>query len=378
MPIYMDRHDFSRVTANDVAAAHQEDLKIQEKYGCRGLTYWFDEERQTAFCLIEGPDEDSVRKMHLEAHGLVPFEIIEVDSHIVKAFLGRIEDPQPSEKTTSSDLFAFEDPAFRTILATALKDAALLSSRIGQREAQKLFCLQNEIIRNALHKYEGTEVRHAGHGFLASFMSASNAVLCAVEIQEVLCKQNSRSASEKLEVEIGLSAGTPVNGTSDIFGEAIQLAYRLCKVPCAGQVVVSSVVRDLFKQEEAHHLKEEHQVRTLNLPEEQFLNQLYDITETTWNESGFTMPAFAKAVGLSKSQLYRKTVSLLGYSPNDFVKEYRLTKAVEIIESQASSISEVAYHAGFTSPSYFSKCFQKRFHMLPSSYASAVAASGQV
>jgi hypothetical protein len=42
----MDRHDFSSVTAMDVAAAHQEELKIQENYGCRGFTYWFNEERQ--------------------------------------------------------------------------------------------------------------------------------------------------------------------------------------------------------------------------------------------------------------------------------------------------------------------------------------------
>lgn len=49
----MDRHDFSGITAKDVAAAHQEDLKIQEKYGCRRLSFWFDEERQMAFCLTK-------------------------------------------------------------------------------------------------------------------------------------------------------------------------------------------------------------------------------------------------------------------------------------------------------------------------------------
>ncbi|RLD36959.1 MAG: DUF4242 domain-containing protein, partial [Bacteroidetes bacterium] len=43
MPIYMDRHDLSGATAKDVAQAHQNDLRIQEQYGCKGLTYWFDE-----------------------------------------------------------------------------------------------------------------------------------------------------------------------------------------------------------------------------------------------------------------------------------------------------------------------------------------------
>lgn len=378
MPIYMDRHDFSGVTAKDVAAAHQEDLKIQEKYGCHGLTYWFDEERQMAFCLIEGPDKEAVKNMHKEAHGLVPYEIIEVESHIVSAFLGRIEDPQASEGTQNTNHLSFDDPAFRTIMATELRDAALLPSKIGQVEAQKLSCLHNEIIRRSLLKYEGKEVRHTGHGFLASFVSAAKAVLCAIEIQEALRIHNSKTLSDKLDVEIGLSAGTPVNGSSDFFGQAIQLANRLCKVPGAGHVVVSSLVRDLFKQEESTNFSKGHLVRTLNLPEERFLNQLYDYTETAWEESEFTILNFAKELGLSKSQLYRKTTALMGYSPNEFVKEFRLTKAVMIIQSQEGSISEVAYQTGFTSPSYFTKCFQKRFDILPSNYATAVAVSGTI
>jgi len=52
----MDRHDVSEsVTAEMVAQLHQADLKIQHKYACRGLTYWFDDLRKTAFCLVEAP-----------------------------------------------------------------------------------------------------------------------------------------------------------------------------------------------------------------------------------------------------------------------------------------------------------------------------------
>lgn len=51
MPIFMDRHELSQVTAEDDANVRQENLKIQDKFGCRGLTYWFDEKRGTAFCL---------------------------------------------------------------------------------------------------------------------------------------------------------------------------------------------------------------------------------------------------------------------------------------------------------------------------------------
>ncbi len=95
MSIYMDRHDVSEVvTAEHVAQLHQEDLKIEHKYGCKGLTYWFDDKRKTAFCLIEAPNEQACSEMHDDAHGEIPHQIIEVDANLVESFLGRIEDPE--------------------------------------------------------------------------------------------------------------------------------------------------------------------------------------------------------------------------------------------------------------------------------------------
>src|SRR6476620_127144 len=114
MPIYMDRHNGSEtVTAETIAQLHQADLKIQDQFGCKGLTYWFDEKRKTAFCLIEAPDAEAVRKMHNQAHGQVPHSVIEVETSIVESFLGRIGDP---EKARNTGLNIINDPAFRTIM----------------------------------------------------------------------------------------------------------------------------------------------------------------------------------------------------------------------------------------------------------------------
>jgi Protein of unknown function (DUF4242) len=89
MPIYMDRHDVSDgVTAEDIARIHQEDLKIQHEFSCRGFTYWFDGQRKTAFCLIEAPNAEAIREMHDRAHGQVPHQVIEVDPILVESFLG--------------------------------------------------------------------------------------------------------------------------------------------------------------------------------------------------------------------------------------------------------------------------------------------------
>src|SRR5678809_1244568 len=117
MPIYMDRHDVSEtVTAEQVAQLHQQDVKVQDQFGCRGLTYWFDNKRKTAFCLIEAPDMQALEDMHNHAHGQVPHRIIEVEPEIVESFLGRIEDPK---KNNDTELNIIDDPAFRTLMTVS-------------------------------------------------------------------------------------------------------------------------------------------------------------------------------------------------------------------------------------------------------------------
>jgi len=93
MPVYMDRHYVEGSTRHSVADAHERDLALREKYDVKFLTYWFDEPRCTAFCLIEAPDRETIERAHAEAHGLVPNEVLEVDPAVVDAFLGRIKDP---------------------------------------------------------------------------------------------------------------------------------------------------------------------------------------------------------------------------------------------------------------------------------------------
>ena len=108
MPIYMDRHDVSdSVTAEILADLHQKDLKVQHQFDCRGLTYWFDDKRKTAFCLIEAPHKNAIIEMHNKAHGDVPHSIIEVDTSIVESFLGRIEDPKRARDTGLNIIISF-------------------------------------------------------------------------------------------------------------------------------------------------------------------------------------------------------------------------------------------------------------------------------
>src|SRR5215212_897421 len=129
MPIYMDVHIVPGVKASGVAEAHRQDLLHQEEYGCKCMTYWIDESRETVFCLIEAPTKEAVIEMHNTAHGLTPNKIIEVNNTVVESFLGRIYDPEEAE-TTADGLKVFHDPSLRILLVTKINDPVLLQHQL--------------------------------------------------------------------------------------------------------------------------------------------------------------------------------------------------------------------------------------------------------
>lgn len=150
MPIYMDRHYIQGATAHAIAIAHTSDLAIQDRYRVRFLTYWFDEVRSTAFCLVDSPDRDTIRRAHRESHGLVPNEIIEVDPTVVEAFLGRVADPIPADPR---HLETAIDAAFRAIMFTDLKDSTLITSTQGDTRGLHLVHVSNVITRSSIRTY---------------------------------------------------------------------------------------------------------------------------------------------------------------------------------------------------------------------------------
>ena len=247
MPIYMDRHYIEGASHHAIADAHEKDLKTQGKYGVKFLTYWFDEEKSTAFCLVEAPDKTSIQTAHNEAHGDVPHEIIEVDPGVVEAFLGRIDDPPPEPSRDEGKM----DSAFRAIMFTDLKDSTLMTSKYGDNKALHLLNVHNVITRNALRQYLGNEVKHTGDGIMASFISPEDAVKCAVEIQLNFAEHNRTSSDEDLFVRIGISAGEPIEDHGDLFGSAVQLAARLCGYAEPEQIVVSETIYENYKGEES-------------------------------------------------------------------------------------------------------------------------------
>ncbi len=368
MPIFMDRHDLSGgVTAKDVALVHQQDLSIQDQFGCRGLTYWFDEERGAAFCLIEAPTQDSVKEMHDHAHGLIPHKIIEVESNVVEAFLGRIHDPKPDNNVDESGLLILNDPAFRAIMSVDLEESALIDYRLGPVQSGLFHQTYSQIIQKALDQFKGRKVEHVRDGFLVSFVSVSNAMCSALEIQSSINKLTSKF-KVKLEVQIGLSAGVPVTSNNAFFGETISQANILCEFSHEGQILISSFLKEYLSGENQKQLDNQASLKVLKPEEEDFLKQLKGVIEELSINPESTIDLINKRMGMSKSKMYRKSIALTGFSPNDLIKEFRLKRSLKRLGESHTNISEVAYESGFSSLSYFSKCFQKKYNITPSEF----------
>lgn len=244
MPIYMDRHYVEGATKHAVANAHSADLAIQDKYRVKFMTYWFDEERSTAFCLVDAPNEDAILQAHHEAHGLIPHEILEVDPAVVEAFLGRVKDPAPAGPQPLEEQI---DSAFRAIMFTDLKDSTLMTSTMGDARGLHLLHVSNALTRTAIRQYMGREIKHTGDGIMASFMTVPDAVYCAMAVQMAVAEHNRHTHGDEIYLRIGLNAGEPIEEHGDLFGNAVQLAARLCALAQPSQILASQVIRDLCR-----------------------------------------------------------------------------------------------------------------------------------
>ena len=166
---------------------------------------------------------------------------------------------------------------------------------------------------------------------------------------------------------MGLSAGVPVTDKVNIFEDTIKMSKYLCEIT-QGRITVTSEVKDLFESENFNSTIDQ-SISVLDLNTEKFLKSLMDYFEKEWNNPALTVEKLSVGLGLSKSQANRKLRSLTAKSPNQFVQEIRLQKSLAAIKLNHKTISEIAYDSGFTSPTYFSRAFKKRFGISPKEFA---------
>lgn len=358
MPVYMDRHDVSeKVTATHLTELHQLDLDIQHKFHCRTLTHWFDEKRKAAFCLVEAPCKQAIVDMHMEAHGDLPGQIIEVDPAEVKSYLGRLSEKEPSDDAVMNQSL---QSAFRVLMMIGVDEGITEQDAVPE-------LVRMDLLKELFPRYYGRIAKVTKNSFLIAFPNATQTMLCALEIYSRLAEEHDDLNLPEIELKTGISAGLPVTGATGLFEEARKEANALFYIS-EGNIAISPEVKSLYEDENPGVYLEQDFFVTLSQSDQKFLVPLMDYLDETWQNPYLRVEDLERGLGYSKSQLYRKIVSLLGETPNNFIKNYRLRKALKRIRRHSESITEIAGNTGFKSPSYFAKCFQKRYGILPSVY----------
>ncbi len=102
--------------------------------------------------------------------------------------------------------------------------------------------------------------------------------------------------------------------------------------------------------------------------DEQFMQKALEVVERQMGSSGFSVERLANEMGLSRVGLYKRILTLTGYTPSEFIRNTRIRRAAQLLEQSGLTVAEVAYQVGFNNPKQFSKYFKLLYGVAPSAY----------
>jgi len=369
----MDFHKGLSVTVEDVKNAHMADERVQDKYGVKYHQFWVNEAAGHIFCLMEGPDKESCEAVHREAHGNIACSVVEVEPGFFRLLMGEGHRVDQGHVQYADGMI---DLGYRNILVVTIQ---VLTTLTTSTDYQYLRTPHEErkLALEKIKSFLGREIKWSSDDSLIGvFNSSTNAVRCALEVQrELLLRQrNTQDKESDHYFRIGLSAGQPVTENDEFFGVALKLAKRLCNIARVNEVLISALVNELCDVKEISRRRGEEKVliKSVSTTEETFINSLFRITDTNLADENFSIETLSRDIGISRPQLYRKITTLTGRSPNDLIRDLRMERAMSLLKRREGNISEIALEVGYNNPSYFAKCFTKKFGCTPSKFIETV------
>jgi signal transduction histidine kinase/DNA-binding response OmpR family regulator len=106
----------------------------------------------------------------------------------------------------------------------------------------------------------------------------------------------------------------------------------------------------------------------VNSVQQKFLQKIKNVVESNMDNSEFNVEELGDQLYMSRSQIHRKLKALTNQSATQYIRNYRLHRAADLLKQDSGNVTEIAYQVGFSSQTYFSKCFQELFHCSPSEF----------
>jgi class 3 adenylate cyclase len=131
-----------------------------------------------------------------------------------------------------------------------IEASTVRAEALGDERWYELLSTHNEIVRRHLAVHDGKEIKSQGDGFMLSFPSARGAVKCMISVQRELADRGARRPEDGISIRVGVHTGEAiVDGDGDLFGKHVILTARIANEARGGEIVVSSLVRQII---EAH------------------------------------------------------------------------------------------------------------------------------
>lgn len=339
------------ISIEDLIGKHQSDLAAQQKFEVKFKGMWVNKEKGMVFCLMEAPDKHACNAVHQHAHGDRGCNVIEVDQGDFDYFLsGSLINEHDIAETQTNRM----DTGYRTLFR--FERVGLIPEKHSNVLSIEKFIKQNS----------GTLLPDPQRSIKAVFVYASDALACAVQTKRWIDKNNGN-----WNYRIAVVSGKPVYEHHDKFyGYAKDLSKKLSISGYNGSIRTTQLTRDLWHNENGtdNSTPMINHIEVLSIVDEEFITRLLKFVEKNLINTSFTAADLTSGLHLSRSQLFKKTKQLTGFSPKKLIREVRLHTALQQLEKNTTQISQIAFNSGFNSPSYFTKVFAERFQMLPSEY----------
>ncbi len=134
-----------------------------------------------------------------------------------------------------------------TLLFSDIEDSTPMAERLGDLHWMQVLRDHNAIVRACVARHNGFEVKTIGDAFMVAFQSARRALLCAVEIQRAFSAYSDEHPEQAVRVRVGLHVGEPVREADDFYGKSVILASRITGQARGGEILVSSLLRELVE-----------------------------------------------------------------------------------------------------------------------------------
>ncbi|MCH8921243.1 MAG: adenylate/guanylate cyclase domain-containing protein [Chloroflexi bacterium] len=249
-------------TAKDWEAAEEHfKAAIEAEERCRAWPYLARSQHLYAYMLAERDEgEDKAKALELVNEALARFQELGMSMDLERALAVKLQlqGIDMSSARTSIDALAASIYTERpdlppkavapdgtvTILFSDIEGSTAMTERLGDQRWLELLRGHNAIIRERVAAHEGFEVKAEGDGFMLALQSARSALQCAADIQRAFAQRN-ESADEPIRVRIGLHTGEAIKEADDFYGKNVILAARIAGQAKGGEILVSSLLKEL-------------------------------------------------------------------------------------------------------------------------------------